>query len=124
MDTLIVGTGGILGALTRFYLGKYIAVRVDSDFPWGTFIINISGAFLLSFLTFYKPLIMSNYYQNIKLLIMTGFLGAYTTFSTLSYETYQLAKNEDYKNFALYFFGSLVLGLFAAYLGMLTGKSI
>lgn len=122
IQILAVGFGGILGALTRYYLGKYIALKSNFDFPWGTFFINITGAYILSFFAFNNIMQTSSYVEMIKLFVMTGFLGAYTTFSTFSYETYQLIKARDYFNVIFYVLGTLVFGLLAAYAGMLSSK--
>lgn len=124
MDYLLVGIGGVFGSLSRYYLGKYIASKSNTDFPWGTFTINVTGTFILSLLTFYPALESSNYYSQTRFLVMVGFLGAYTTFSTWSYETYQLIKNQDYFNLSMYVGGTLLIGFMAVYVGMLIGKII
>ena len=119
---LLVGTGGIFGALTRYWLGKYIGSKYVSDFPYVTFFINISGSYVLAAIFFSPIFIRSINHDFINYFFLTGFLGAYTTFSTFSYEAYQLLKVQDYKNMVLYIIGTLVLGLVASYTGMLTAR--
>ncbi|MFK4998414.1 fluoride efflux transporter CrcB [Bacillus sp. N9] len=81
---IYVGIGGISGAIVRFLLGKWIAGKTDSVFPFGTSIINITGSFLLGI----TAVLHINHMITdwVWLLLGTGFLGAYTTFSTFGYE--------------------------------------
>ncbi len=114
MGVIFVGIGGILGAVTRFGLGKYMSQRTSSSFPVGTFVINISGAVLLGFISGVCPR------GSLYLLFGEGFLGAYTTFSTFMYEGFRLIKKRERLNFYLYFLFSLIFGVsgFAAGFGI------
>lgn len=87
MDYLLVGSGGILGSLLRYLLGKFISERSNTVFPIGTFVINITGALLLGIVTSFG----NN--NGIYLFFGTGFLCAYTTFSTFMYEGFNLFKD-------------------------------
>lgn len=100
---VFVGLAGSLGALTRYLLGRYIAERIISQFPLGTLIINVTGAFLM------------------QTILATGFLGGYTTFSTMSWEGVQLVRGGSTPLSFLYLGGSVMLGLLAAVLGMALG---
>jgi fluoride exporter len=108
---IIVGIGGIFGSITRYKLGKIISEKYDSTFPTGTFLINISGAFLLG--------IISNIGLNSNLyyLIGDGFLGAYTTFSTFMYEGFNLFRENEKLNAITYFCITLVLGIVSYAIG-------
>jgi len=119
---IFVGTGGICGTLLRYWLGKYIGSKLIYDFPIITFLINISGSFILSTLYFSSMFQNSLYHSLLNKIFLTGFLGAYTTFSTFSYESYMLLKSQDYKNMILYILNTLIFGLIASYLGMLTAN--
>lgn len=114
-----IGLAGASGAVTRYLLGRFFAERVNARFPLGTFLINISGAFLIGlvFALAGHQLIS----PTIQLLLATGFLGGYTTFSTLNWETLQLARGGSMYLGLLYLGGTFVLGLGAEMLGMMVG---
>lgn len=115
---LLVGCGGILGAVTRYAVNVYISNRIYSLFPWATFSINMVGSFLLGlFLIIFHE-------DNFILFIGTGFLGSFTTLSTFSYEGIQLLKKEKIKLFIAYVLGSFMMGIIFAYAGIITGKFI
>jgi fluoride exporter len=117
--TGLVGLAGAVGALARYLLGRFIAERAGSQFPLGTLLINITGALLIGFLFAFtgRKLIM----PALQLVLATGFLGGYTTFSTMSWEGVQLARGGSTRNSLLYFGSNVVLGLSAAALGLLVG---
>ncbi|MFF2449014.1 fluoride efflux transporter CrcB [Neobacillus sp. NPDC058068] len=116
---IFVGLGGIFGAISRFLLGKWFTSKTSGVFPFGTWIINISGSFLLGFLA------ILNLKEAIPewtwLLCGTGFLGAYTTFSTFGYETIQMLQSRKTKNALFYVTASVLLGVFFAWIGSLLG---
>lgn len=111
MEYVLVGIGGVFGSLTRYKLGKIIADKLKSTFPYGTFIINITGAFLLGLVS------SLNVTRNITLLLADGFLGAYTTFSTFMYEGFNLFEGREKLNGFLYILGSLILGTLGFFVG-------
>ena len=88
---LAVGAGGFLGALARYVVGLLVARFWSGDFPLATFLINVSGSFVLGF---FMALCAerAGLDQAWRLLIATGFVGAYTTFSTFEYETHRLVE--------------------------------
>lgn len=114
MGLVFVGIGGALGSLARYQLGRFISQRSGSPFPIGTFLINISGAILLGFLTGLDTT------ENIGLLLGDGFLGAYTTFSTFMYEGFQLFRGNRMLNALTYIAGSLIIGVLGFVLGYLS----
>ncbi len=118
---LLVVAGG-LGATTRYVVDAMIKARTHSPFPWSTAIINMTGSFVLGFLT---GLVVSHLASNdISTVIGTGFLGGYTTFSTASYETVELIRKKRYGLAATYGFGVLVVTIVLALLGYVWGKSL
>ena len=116
MTYLLIGLGGFLGANARYLLGSWIVTRYGTRFPYATLVINVSGSFLLGFflvLIFERLLLPSDWH----FFFAIGFLGAYTTFSTFSYESGALLQ-DGYVLLALAnMVGSVVLGLVAVLIG-------
>jgi len=112
MEYFFVAIGGAVGSLTRFSLGKMISSRFNNNFPIGTFIINITGAFFLGVVSSFTL------NKNIYLLLADGFLGAYTTFSTFMYEGFSLFKNNETLNAFIYILSSLVIGILGFFIGV------
>lgn len=106
-----VGCGAAVGACLRYGLTTLIKARQTSLFPWATLIINLSGAFLIGVL--FKLLTGQSY-----AILATGLLGGYTTFSTFNVELWSLCRNRKYLLAMLYFFSSVILGIFAVLLGI------
>ena len=111
MSFLFVGVGGFFGGLCRFQIGKVLSKKCASSFPFSTFMINITGAFLLGALT------GSGVTGNTYLLLGEGFLGAYTTFSTLMFEHHHLATGDRKRMALLYLSGTVVIGVIGYALG-------
>lgn len=118
MDYILVGIGGMFGSITRYALGRFISRKSNTMFPIGTFIINITGAFLLGIATSYQAS------KGIYLLFGDGFLGAYTTFSTFMYEGFNLFQDKEKLNAFIYVAGSLLLGIVGFSIGILLGNII
>ncbi|MFI9270851.1 fluoride efflux transporter CrcB [Kitasatospora sp. NPDC052896] len=115
MNLLLVFLGGMLGAPLRYLADKAVQARHDSVFPWGTFGINISGAFVLGALT--GAASAHGLPQNATLLLGTGVCGAFTTFSTFGYETVRLLEDGSLAEAGLNALGSLLAGTAAAAAG-------
>lgn len=115
MVYLLVGLGGAFGSLTRYSLGKLISKKTKGKFPYGTFIINVTGTFLLGAVS--SIIGSSNWY----FLLADGFLGAYTTFSTFMYEGFNLFAGNEKLNAFIYIFASLILGILGFILGYRIG---
>jgi CrcB protein len=112
----LIGLGGSLGAISRYIVGQWISRRCNSVYPFGTWIINITGSFLLGAMV---GLHLSHQLPDpVWLLIGVGFLGAFTTFSTFGYETLELMwKGCTVQAFG-YVLSSVIVSLFAAWIGM------
>jgi CrcB protein len=122
MQTIVIGLAGALGAGTRYLLGRMIAERVRSQIPFGTLLINVTGAFaigLLFALASQKLLSLA-----LQTILATGFLGGYTTFSTLCWEGTQLVRKGNTLQSSCYFASTFVLGLCAALLGIALGGKL
>jgi fluoride exporter len=119
IQTMLIGAAGALGALARYLLGRFVSAKYESQFPYGTLIINVSGAFLIGLVSaFATHKLISTQLQAI---LATGFLGGYTTFSTMNSESFQLARGGNMRLSMLYLRGSLLLGLVAAAAGLALG---
>ncbi len=115
LHILMVGIGGFLGAIARYSISQILNNKPSSRFPIGTLTVNLSGAFLLGIIIGVKSDPITT------LLLGTGFLGAFTTFSTLKLEMIQLYVNNDKKTFFIYTVMTYGGGLILAYLGYIIG---
>ena len=119
---LAVALAGALGTLARWGLGSWVGHRFPS-FPWGTMVVNVSGSFILGVL--FAVLVERNIGSpTLRVALMTGLLGAYTTFSTFSLETFRLfevgATGSAIANIGM----SVVLGLLSVWLGVVAGRAV
>ncbi|MFP3253525.1 MAG: fluoride efflux transporter CrcB [Hydrogenobaculum sp.] len=119
MNYLAVLVGGGVGALVRYLVSVFIQKFVP-NFPLGTMVINTTGAFLIGFLSIYLAEVIDAP-PNIRLLLITGFLGGYTTFSTFTLEGIGLINNGDYLKAFYYIVGTNVIGFLLVALGRFLG---
>jgi CrcB protein len=112
INYLLVGAGGALGGFVRYKLGRIIAERTKGTFPIGTFVINITGAFILGIVS------TMQLNANIYIFLADGFLGAYTTFSTFMYEGVNLFKDKEKLNAIVYIVCSVFIGLLGFVIGV------
>ncbi|NEV93776.1 fluoride efflux transporter CrcB [Psychroflexus sp. YR1-1] len=116
---LLVFLGGGLGSLLRYWISILVNQQLDSKLNlYGTFTVNIVGSLLIGL--FMGWLLKSETpYPNLQLLVVVGFCGGFTTFSTFSAENLNLLKNNLYADFIWYGLGSLFLGILAVFIGVL-----
>ena len=120
MKYIAIGVGGFAGAITRYAIGVYIGSRYGVGFPYGTFVINVSGSFLVGLiLTLLARTTASPYW---RYLLPIGFIGAYTTFSTFEYETLQAIQDGQLVTGLLNVTLSLIVGFGAVWLGSALGR--
>ncbi|MEM7033445.1 MAG: fluoride efflux transporter CrcB [Chloroflexota bacterium] len=124
MPTFVwIGLGGFLGANARYWVQTWSANRWGTDFPLGTFIANVTGAFLLAlFATLMADNL--NVRPELRLFVATGFLGGYTTFSSLGFETWILLDTKGLSLAVLNLFGNIVVGALSIFLGIFIAKLI
>ncbi|MHB8219060.1 MAG: fluoride efflux transporter CrcB [Acidimicrobiales bacterium] len=119
---LSVAAGGLVGAPSRFLLDRSITARLDSELPWGTFVVNASGCLLLGLLTGFS---MNGHLSPAGIsLLGTGFCGAFTTFSTFSFESVRLVEDGQILEAVGTVVVSVVVGLAVAAAGLAVGLAI
>lgn len=118
---LLVGLGGGVGSMFRYSISVLFNKFSTTLFPWPTFIVNVLGSFLMGLLISYfgRSLIVS---PNLKLLLVAGFCGGFTTFSTFSIEGLNLLNSGNTTIAITYILGSIFFGLIAVWLGVTIGK--
>ncbi|MDA8217488.1 MAG: fluoride efflux transporter CrcB [Dehalococcoidales bacterium] len=123
MKYILIGLGGFLGANCRYLVGGWAAERFGSTFPYGTLLVNVTGSFLIGlFLAITAERLVVA--PNLRLLFAVGFLGAYTTFSTFSFESLALLEARAYTAATANVLGNLLLAGLAVTLGVVFGRAL
>lgn len=120
---LAVALGGALGAVARYYLGVSALSRAAAPFPTATFVINVTGSFILGFFLTLATERM-NVNPHLRLAVAVGFVGAYTTFSTFEYETAKLMEERGYLLAFLNVTLSFIVGLAAVWGGIAAARKL
>ena len=120
---LLVGIGGALGSVLRFWAGGYITNRMGTRFPYGTFAINVTASFLIGFIVTLMAE-RAHWDANWLYLIPIGFIGGYSTFSTFEFESFRLLQDGEMILAALNLVGSVVCGFVSVWLGVITGRVV
>ena len=121
MQWLALALGGALGAVSRFWLSHHVYQLLGKQFAWGTLAVNVLGSFIMGFMAVWlvDKLAASTEW---RLFVMTGFLGALTTFSTFSFETLQYLQTGEPGKALANVLISVVVCLLAVWLGFHAGK--
>lgn len=117
MPYILVGAGGFLGAASRYGIAQWAAKRIRSSLPAGTLIVNLLGSFLLGWIAGLQV-------AELALFFGTGFMGAFTTFSTFKVEGLRFWQASRFKELILYYMISYTGGIALAFLGFLLGRWI
>jgi Integral membrane protein possibly involved in chromosome condensation len=118
IEYIMVLAGGSCGAVCRFGISSLIKRFISSEFPIATLLINMTGSFLMGLLVAAHP---GNFNQ---LLLGTGFMGGFTTFSTFQFENITLFHKKNYKSLSIYILSSFVLCILLAILGLRLGHFV
>ena len=120
---LILILGSSVGGLSRYFLAGWVYRLFGADFPYGTLIVNLIGCFLIGFLsTISEEKFLLG--PNGRLLLMVGFCGAFTTFSTFMLETGNLLKDTEMVRAFINVFASFIVGFLVFRLGILAGRLV
>jgi CrcB protein len=122
LPLLLVALGGAAGATARYLLDGWVAQRAPGAFPWGTLVINLSGSFVLGLL-FALAVERGVLPSSVRAPLMIGFVGAYTTFSTLMLESWRLFEDGAITLAFANVVGSSLLGLAALFAGLTLGRA-
>ena len=120
---LLVGVGGFIGANARFVVARVVGTLFDTRFPLGTFVINVSGSFLLGFLGAIVAQKIQPSSEAMRLALGVGFLGAFTTFSTFEFESLALVEDGSCLAGWSFFVASVIVGLVCLRAGIVVGNT-
>lgn len=123
LNLVLVGVGGAVGSICRYLVGLGALRLMGPAFPWGTLIVNLVGSFLIGVLV---ELIVARFAASteLRLLLVTGFLGGFTTFSSFSLDAFALYERGDVLSALAYVAASLVLSLAAVAAGVVVARSV
>jgi CrcB protein len=123
LPLVLIAAGGAAGAVTRYLVDTAVSERLGGAFPWGTFLINATGSFVLGLL-FALAIERSVLPASIRGPVLIGFIGAYTTFSTLMLESWRLAEDGAVVLAVANVGGSALIGLVAVFAGLAIGRAL
>lgn len=124
LNPLLVFIGGGLGAVSRYLLTSFIGSHVGGNFPFGTFTANVLGSFCMGFAMFCFMSRGVAVPEHIRLLLLVGFLGGFTTFSSFSMETVSLLQNQHIVSSIVNVAGNVCLGIGAVLAGMMAANAM
>jgi fluoride exporter len=118
---VLISAGAVLGANARYWIGDWVAQKWGTTFPYGTFLINVTGSLLIGlFIAITTERVMVD--PRWRILFVVGFLGAYTTFSTYTLESLHLFERGQWLLGLFSALGSVIIGVAAVGIGMMLGR--
>jgi len=123
MHVIVIGLGGFAGAITRYAVDGWVTTWTQGRYPWGTFAVNVSGSLLIGLLfalTVERSLIPGA----LRGPLLIGFVGSYTTFSTLALESWRLLEDGAWIPASVNLAGSVLVGLAAVIAGLAIGRAL
>jgi CrcB protein len=120
---LLVGAGGFFGAISRYLVDGWVSDLTGGRFPWGTLVVNVVGSFALGLLVALS-IERAAIPASIRAPILIGFIGAFTTFSTLALESWRLVEDGSWALALGNIGGSMLLGLVAVIAGLALGRAL
>jgi CrcB protein len=123
MTLVFIAIGGAAGAVSRYLVQGWVGDLLGGRFPWGTFAVNVSGSFLLG-LVFAMAMDRAILAPEMRVPLMIGFIGSYTTFSTLMLESWVLVEEGDLVRMLANLAGSVVIGMIAVVAGLAVGRML
>jgi CrcB protein len=121
MTVFLVGIGGAAGAILRYLVGVAVLRLAGAGFPWGTMVVNVAGSFAMGVLAVVL-FSRTGFHGRLSALMMTGFLGGFTTFSAFSLDAYYLFERDRLTDAALYVGGSVILSILALASGLAAAR--
>lgn len=122
-QVVVLSVGGVLGVNARYWLGVAITRWAGAQFPWATLTINLTGSFAIGLFTVFLARWLPHH-PHARLLVIVGFLGGYTTFSSFSFESMTLWERGERRLCLTYMLGSVVAGFAAVLLGTALGRGL
>jgi fluoride exporter len=120
---LYVALGSAIGGVSRYLLGGLVQRMLNTTFPAGTLLVNVTGSFLLGAIIRYA-LETPSLTPEVRAFLTIGFCGGYTTFSTFSYETMALLEDGEWSRAGVYITASVILSLVATFLGLALARQV
>lgn len=122
-NILIVGAGGFIGSVMRYLVQVFVEKGLTSTFPWGTFVANIAGSFIIGvvFALAEKGNLMNSEW---RMFLAVGVCGGFTTFSSFAYNNFTMIKEHTFGQLLFNVGGSLFVGILAIYLGVILVRAI
>lgn len=121
MTLVLLAAGGALGAVARYLVQGWVQDLAGGRFPWGTLVVNVSGSFLLG-IVFALAMDRAVLSPEVRVPLMVGFIGSYTTFSTLMLESWVLVEEGDLVRMMADLAGSVLIGMVAVVAGLAVGR--
>jgi CrcB protein len=121
---LLVALGGAFGSVARYIIAREMQILMGSSFPYGTLLVNVTGSFIIGVIA---VLLLERFHENVqelRALLVIGFLGGFTTFSSFSFETLHLYENGEFVHAFMNIILSVSLCLFGTLLGIFIGRTI